>query len=131
MHKVFVYGSLLSGMGNHRLLSDSKMLGISHSPTGFGLIDLGYFPGAIRANDDKRIIGEVYEIDDATLSRLDRLEGYNANRPEHGLYNRIEIMTKFGPAYMYIYNHGSIRMTSDVTNGDWRTYYNDKITKRL
>ena len=126
MHKVFVYGSLLSGMGNHRLLEESNFVGTSHSPTGFGLIDLGYFPGAIRANDDKRIIGEVYEVDDLTLQRLDRLEGYNPTRPEHGLYNRIEIMTKFGSAFMYIYNHGSMRTTNDVTEGDWRTYYNNR-----
>ena len=129
MHKVFVYGSLLSGMGNHRLLAESSFVGISHSPTGFGLIDLGYFPGAIRANDDKRIIGEVYEVDDVTLQRLDRLEGYNANRPESGLYNRIEIMTKFGSAFMYIYNHGTIRTTNDVTDGDWKAYYNNKRSK--
>lgn len=129
MYKVFVYGSLLSGMGNHRLLEGSKRLGIAHSPKGFGLVDLGYFPGAVRLKDtDVSIIGEVYEVDSITLSRLDRLEGYNTNNPSHGLYNRIEIDTKFGKAFIYIFNARvkPSELTKMIDNGDWKTYYNKK-----
>ena len=122
MYKVFVYGSLLSGMGNHSLLAESKKLGISKSPRGFKMLDLGWFPGAIRSNDETSIYGEVYEVDDITLNRLDRLEGYNSGNPESGLYNRIEIDTKFGKALIYIYNNYYNR-GKIVENGDWKKHY--------
>jgi gamma-glutamylcyclotransferase (GGCT)/AIG2-like uncharacterized protein YtfP len=126
MHKVFVYGSLLSGMGNYGLIAESKKLGDTKTPNGFGLIDLGYFPGALQV-DEGNIIGEVYEIDDHTLNRLDRLEGYKPLNPENGMYNRIEIDTEFGKAFIYIYNNGFGRPVDGfVENGDWRTYYNNK-----
>jgi len=125
MHKVFVYGSLLSGMGNHRLLLESKKLGVSHSPEGFGMIDLGYFPGVVKIDrPGSRVIGEVYEVNDETLTRLDRLEGYNHTDGTRGLYNRLEIDTDFGKAFIYIFNNRYGESNHLVENGDWRTYYN-------
>jgi gamma-glutamylcyclotransferase (GGCT)/AIG2-like uncharacterized protein YtfP len=126
MNKVFVYGSLLSGMGNHVLLSDtkSKMLGECRTPRQFAMIDLGYFPGIVPAEKEPvEILGEVYEVDDETLHRLDRLEGYNSSNPSYGLYNRIEIDTEFGKAFVYTYNnrHGFIPSRL-VADGDWRKH---------
>ena len=37
----------------------------------------------------EEILGEVYEVDETTLNRLDRLEGYNHLSPESGLYNKM------------------------------------------
>jgi gamma-glutamylcyclotransferase (GGCT)/AIG2-like uncharacterized protein YtfP len=130
MHKVFVYGSLLSGMGNHRLLEKSKKLGLSHSPKGFGMIDLGYFPGAIRLDGtENRIIGEVYEVDDYTLARIDGLEGYRPSQPDRGLYNRLEIDTDFGKAFIYIFNIRRDQPSTIIEKGDWRSYFNQKVYK--
>ena len=124
MHKVFVYGSLLSGMGNHRLLENSKKLGVTRSPKGFKMVDLGPFPGVVQSEDEsKSVYGEVYEVNDETFQRLDRLEGYNRFSPKSGLYDRMEIETKFGRAYIYIYNGHSARV---VENGDWRAYHTKK-----
>jgi gamma-glutamylcyclotransferase (GGCT)/AIG2-like uncharacterized protein YtfP len=129
MHKVFVYGSLLSGMGNHGLLGDSEKLGISHSPEGFEMIDLGAFPGAIKTgNPDVKIIGEVYKVTDDTLSRLDRLECYNHIDGSKGLYDRLEIDTKFGTAYIYIFNNRYGKPRSTVEDGDWKSYYTRRYT---
>lgn len=127
MHKVFVYGSLLSGFYNHVVLGDSTLLGVSKSPKGFAMLDLGYFPGVIKDDSSKGVIGEVYEVDDAILSRLDRLEGYLAHSPERGLYDRIEIDTKFGKAIIYIYNNHYGRSKENlVEGGDWRLYCTKK-----
>jgi gamma-glutamylcyclotransferase (GGCT)/AIG2-like uncharacterized protein YtfP len=129
MHKVFVYGSLLSHMGNHRILGDSKMLGISRSPKNFAMIDLGYYPGVIiNESHPGNVVGEVYEVDDNTLYSLDRLEGYHPSDPKNGLYDRIKIDTDFGEAYIYIYNIRSCRRISFVENGDWKTYFSNKLT---
>ena len=130
MYKVFVYGSLLSGMGNHPLLGNSKKLGISRSPKGFKMLDLGHFPGVVRSEDGiGDVVGEVYEVGDDTLRGLDRLEGYNSSNPENGFYNRIEIETDLGKAFMYTINRGFCGRKEFVENGDWRTYYNQKTYK--
>jgi gamma-glutamylcyclotransferase (GGCT)/AIG2-like uncharacterized protein YtfP len=131
MHKVFVYGSLLSGMGNHGLLSTSKKIGDTRSPRNFNMIDLGYYPGVMQdSHSDGVVLGEVYEIDDITLARLNRLEGYIETDPKRGLYDRIEIDTEFGKAFIYIYNDRYGREGSNkVENGDWRTYYTNKFKR--
>lgn len=127
MHKVFVYGSLLSGFYNHSVLGDSVLLGTAKSPKGFAMLDLGYFPGVIKDDSSKGVVGEVYEVDDAVLSRLDRLEGYLSHNPEGGLYHRIEIDTKFGPAIIYIYNNHYGRSRENFVNeGNWRKYCTKK-----
>ena len=130
MNKVFVYGSLLSGMGNHSLLGNSKKLGESKSPAGFKMVDLGYFPGVVKSEDGiGDVVGEVYEVDDDTMRRLDRLEGYNSINPDNGFYNRIEINTDFGTAFMYTVNHGFTRGGKFVENGDWKAYFKLKTNK--
>jgi gamma-glutamylaminecyclotransferase len=127
MHKVFVYGSLLKGCGNHSLLGDSRLLGVTRTPKGFDMFDLGVFPGTIPGLGT--VTGEVYEVSDETLRRLDRLEGYNSTAPDSGLYNRIEIDTEFGKSYIYIYNNTYGRKMNPVENGDWRTHYTKKFNK--
>lgn len=82
MHKVFVYGTLKKGYGNHRLLEKSKFLGTAYTHSEFSLYN-GGFPYATDGGKNE-IKGELYEVDDNTLQNLDWLEGY----PSH--YNRIE-----------------------------------------
>lgn len=132
MHKIFVYGSLLSGMGNHVIIEKAKKLGTCKSPIGFEMIDLGYFPGALHTgNHDSSLIGEVYEVDDYTFSRVNMLEGYNSMNPTSGLYDRTLIATDFGPAYIYLYNRFNADYHSRlVANGDWRTHHNNKYKVR-
>lgn len=126
MHKVFVYGSLLSGMGNNALLKDAKFLGKATTTPGFQMLDIGWFPGVVEDPSGITIHGEVYEVSDETLARLDRLEGFRVCDPENGLYNRKNIETSFGEAIIYIYNNHLGRDKNFVTSGNWRLYYNRK-----
>lgn len=80
MMRVFVYGTLLSGCYNHGCLRDQQFLGAA-SIRGFALYNLGSYPGIIPATEEA-VQGEVYEVDEETLARLDRLEGNG------WLYNR-------------------------------------------
>lgn len=133
MTKVFVYGSLLSGLGNHPLIESSHFLGKAISPKEFSMIDLGWFPGIIPAIEGNavEIVGEVYEVDDSTLQRLDRLEGYRPERPTSGLYNKTTIETEFGPAVAYVYNFGGKDISPErlVKSGDWKTHLQNKNFK--
>lgn len=129
MHKVFVYGSLLSGLGNHRLLESSKLIGNAITPPEFIMIDLGSFPGVVHVLESgSTVVGEVYEVDDITMKRLDRLEGYNEEHPSHGLYNRMKIPTEFGDAFIYTFNDMFGKGIVDpIENGDWKSYYGKKF----
>lgn len=74
-----------SGYHNHYLLEGSEFLckgSIKGTLYNFGL------PGYKRAGD-YTVHGQLYRVNDATLARLDRLEGYYEQTPEKSLYNRV------------------------------------------
>jgi gamma-glutamylaminecyclotransferase len=73
--RVFVYGTLLAGEGNHALLQTARFIGAARTPPGFGLYDLGAFPGLVRGGQ-AAVVGEVYEVDAPTLAALDDLEDH-------------------------------------------------------
>ena len=75
MHKIFAYGTLRRGFHNFRLLEDSKFLGNATTAPEFTMLHLGGFPGIVRGGETT-IHGEVFEVDEPTLQRLDRLEGH-------------------------------------------------------
>jgi gamma-glutamylcyclotransferase (GGCT)/AIG2-like uncharacterized protein YtfP len=71
---VAVYGSLKAGFGNHRLLSESELAFKGMTTPEFRMLDLGSYPGIVEG--EFQVDVEVYEVDEETFSRLDRLEGY-------------------------------------------------------
>lgn len=72
---VFVYGTLMKGGYNHYLLElyDSKLISEATTTEKFTMISMGSFP-ALLSNGETTIHGEVYSIDERTLSMLDELE---------------------------------------------------------
>ena len=74
-HMIFVYGTLKRGFGNNRLLSGSKFVGEARTEGKFALYESG-IPFVIEDEQVSQVSGEVYEVDEKTLSRLDRLEGH-------------------------------------------------------
>jgi gamma-glutamylcyclotransferase (GGCT)/AIG2-like uncharacterized protein YtfP len=74
---VFVYGSLMKGYRNHRLLEagNARYLGRAATSPRYTLVDLMVFPGLLEVGRT-RVRGEVYEVDVPTLANLDRLEGH-------------------------------------------------------
>lgn len=107
---VFVYGTLKKGYGNHILLEESKYLGKYNTEPEFTMHSLRAFP-AVLPFGNTSIKGEVYEVDSDTFKRLDRLEGYPS------LYERIQIPTEYGDAWVYIMN--SVRDINVVESGEW------------
>lgn len=137
MHLVFVYGTLLSGMPNHRLLEKSKLVS-SNARTYGKMLSLGGFPGAYHVGYvDGTIHGEVYEVDDDTLARLDQLEGYRPNTPRnHNMYERIKVSVQMSTSgekgdlytqhdvymYEYVVTNDRAKTLPDIEHGSWRRY---------
>jgi len=99
---VAVYGTLKKGRKNHGYLRRARMLGADRLNT-ICLLDLGPYPGAVLQRSEG-IEVEVYSVSARQLDRLDRLEGYRADQPALGLYDRMLVPTRFGRAWVYLYN---------------------------
>jgi len=119
---IFVYGTLLSGQGNHiYFLGDSKKVGEHVTEPEFEMLHLGGYPGLVEKGHTA-ITGEVYEVDELTFRHIDGLEGYHNTEPSSGLYNRKQIATPYGDAWVYIYNDrgrdlGNYRR---IPSGSWK-----------
>jgi gamma-glutamylcyclotransferase (GGCT)/AIG2-like uncharacterized protein YtfP len=72
---IFVYGTLLRGEPNDRLLRHVKCSGRTRTEARYTLVSLGGFPGLLEGGEEI-VEGELYSVDAATLERLDRLEGH-------------------------------------------------------
>jgi gamma-glutamylaminecyclotransferase len=75
MKLMFFYGSLKRGYWNNRLLANSEFVGDAKTVDKFKLIDLGSFPGMI-GDGQANVRGEVFDVPDADVPRLDMLEGH-------------------------------------------------------
>jgi gamma-glutamylaminecyclotransferase len=72
---IFVYGTLKRGLSNHSYLAGKRFVSEARTRPEYRLFDLGGYPGMVHtAADGLSIEGEIWEIDDACLQGLDRLE---------------------------------------------------------
>lgn len=83
---VFVYGTLLRGLGRHRALGKAPLRG--HGITGGILRDLGDYPALVGGGG--AVHGEVFEVDGPTLQSLDAIEGYRPGDRKGSLFLRKE-----------------------------------------
>jgi gamma-glutamylcyclotransferase (GGCT)/AIG2-like uncharacterized protein YtfP len=119
---VFVYGTLLAGESNHRVLGDSECLGRAVTRPGFRFVDCGYYPAAL-TDGETAIVGEVYRVNEVTLERLDYLESVPR------LYDRKLIELADGSvAWIYLLNPAGYLAGRDlpgIPGGDWRAYLDE------
>lgn len=117
--RVFVYGTLLEGEGNHRLLERSSLVGPARTRAEFTFHDLGGCPGLVHAADidpAQRVVGELYEVDAGTLADLDRLEGHPS------FYQRTEIELEDGSIVSTYVLPPRFRERPVIASGSWRAH---------
>lgn len=83
-HAVFVYGTLKSGFPNHFFVEECEFVGRAQTRELYSLYE-GEYPLVYRHERLSHVKGEVYIVDDFTLTRLDQLE-------EHPDYYRRELV---------------------------------------
>lgn len=114
MKHVFVYGTLKAGFPNHYLLEGARVvMPYIVRLNGFTMHSTGWYPVAVRG--DGAISGEVYEINDAILASLDRLEG-NGRLYQRELV-KVETLAGVLDAWIYVFLH-SVRNFQPV-GGEW------------
>ena len=118
-HLVFVYGTLRSGEArsmsirfpNSRFVTDAKVSG--------RLYDLGAYPGLLSNDSDSLVTGEVYEIDDETLTKLDDFEASS-----NYLRKQVEISSgdRKRSCWTYEPNPEFYSLQTLIRSGDWVEY---------
>ena len=118
MTKVFVYGTLRRGFGNYRRLleGNSRFIGEAATPAEFTLLDLGSYPGLVRGGETA-VHGEVFEVDAATLARLDRLEGHPSFYERQGL--TVQLGSETVQVQGYVLPESYRRRCDTIPSGVW------------
>lgn len=120
--RVFVYGTLLSGEPNHRLLAHASLVGEARTQPVFDLVTLGPFPAMIPGGATA-VCGEVYEVDRPTLEALDRLEGHPR------FYRRRAVrLDDGGEVLAYLLTPDQVRGRPRIESGDWRRATKERWT---
>lgn len=113
-HKVFVYGTLKQGFSNHFFCDGSQMLGRARTVKQYAMFESDY-PLVYKYEAVSRIKGEVYEVDDADLRRMDGLEGH----PEYYRRELVDVVLETGEffeAWLYFYPRPEGR---PIPDGEW------------
>lgn len=76
MRTIFVYGTLKKGGSNHALLEGATFIGNGITKGKHLMLDTGGFPVVLDTNEVQHVSGELYEVDDSIVHRLDQLEGH-------------------------------------------------------
>ena len=122
-HLVFVYGTLREGHGNNRLIPQDVTGEDATTDDDFVMTAYSGFPAVYlpQHEDEGTIItGEVYEVDDATLERLDGLEGH-----PHW-YKRQQVLVRMEngrSGYAWIYIMQGERQGPVIESGDYNNQH--------
>lgn len=116
MHKVFVYGTLKEGFANFGINAGRRVPGEFRTVERYPLyiVTAHFIPWLVnRPGSGEQVVGQLFEVDDATLREMDRLEQVD----EAGWYTRAEIRVQptVGGAETaaFVYFGAAERLSSD------------------
>ena len=100
---VFVYGTLKRGGENHEWIEDQRFVAEARTRPVYRMYDLGGYPGMVRATDGLAIQGEIWQVDDPGLARLDVLEDIDGGEYERvGVDLEGEFVDRGVEGYLYL-----------------------------
>lgn len=124
-HLVFVYGTLRRGgvRAMPGLFPGARFVG-GGSVRG-SLYDLGEFPGLLLEGSGPAVTGEVYEVDDDVLDKLDEIEASSFYRRE-----RVEVSLgdERRACWVYVYDPELYPGGVLITSGDWIEHAKTRTT---
>lgn len=117
---LFVYGTLMSGLSNNRLLKNSLQIDTATTEGKLTLL-ASSIPYLVDEKSKSYVTGEVYEVDEKTLSAIDQLEGHP------GWYSRkiISIVNELGDkmkAWAYFMPRSTVGNAKVIESGSYRDY---------
>jgi gamma-glutamylcyclotransferase (GGCT)/AIG2-like uncharacterized protein YtfP len=121
-HTLFIYGTLMPGLRLEAQMHGARFVGPAHIAG--RLIDVGRYPGLLQGGG--QVTGEVYEVDDAHLARLDGVEGVVPGDRVASQYWREVVTVLSGPlqgqrVQTYVYNC-PVDGCKPIPHGDYCRY---------
>jgi gamma-glutamylcyclotransferase (GGCT)/AIG2-like uncharacterized protein YtfP len=133
--QLFVYGSLRSGFQHAAYQYLSKYFHLIGNATVKGkLYDMGEYPVALPTEEERFIIGELYEINNANelsyaIGQLDDYEGLFPEEGQTTWYKRSTVNVycnnQQSTAWIYWFN-GSVDNLPEIASGDVLEYVQQK-----
>ena len=119
---LFIYGTLMPGLRLEAEMHGARFMGAAQVPG--RLVDVGRYPGLLFG--EGQVKGEVYEVDDAHLARLDVVEAMVPGDRAASQYWREEVTVVGGPlkgqsVQTYVYNR-PVEGCTPIPHGDYRRY---------
>jgi gamma-glutamylcyclotransferase (GGCT)/AIG2-like uncharacterized protein YtfP len=127
-HLVFVYGSLRQGDKGAMSIRFPNSEFIAEAKVNGSLYDLGPYPGLLLDESNSLVIGEVYEVDDQLLQKLDDFEASSQ-------YRRQQVDAYLGTerkkAWIYVPEYDAEYYSDHtlITSGDWIEYAKTKTDR--
>ena len=106
MTLLFLYGTLKRGQRNHHLMAGQEFLRPAQTAPRYRMVNVGPYPALVAdPAHGIRIRGELWQVDDAALHRLDIFEGAPQSPTEDAEFVRrtIEVEGEPGPVFGYFY----------------------------
>jgi gamma-glutamylcyclotransferase (GGCT)/AIG2-like uncharacterized protein YtfP len=110
---VFVYGTLRRGGSNHFRMDGAGF--VAAGTVRGRLYQIDWYPGLVLDESAGDVLGEVYQVSDALLEKLDEFEGAEYRRSQtqvrlpDGESVRVRVWEWLGP----------VDETRRITGGDW------------
>lgn len=119
--RIFVYGTLLEGERDHRLLEGRERLGACTTEPAFHLVDLGAY-AALVSGGSTCVAGELYLVDQRTLLEIDVL------REVPILFKRVRVRLADGSeAESHVMDADQVRGRRRLHHGDWRKRFTGHV----
>lgn len=121
---MFVYGTLMSGFSNSRLLRNSLLVDRGTTEEEYTLA-VSSIPFLVEEDGKNYVSGEVYKVDEKTLNAIDQLEGH----PDWYERKVISIITEQGDklqAWAYFMQKSKLKTVTVIESGDYREYSYNK-----
>jgi len=125
-HLVFVYGTLRRGGAGAMSIRFPYSHFIAEAKVSGSLYDLGPYPGLLLNESDSLVSGEVYEVDNEILDKLDEFEAasnYLRKRVEISLGGQQRMCWTYEP------NPEFYSLRQVITSGDWIEYAKTKTDR--
>jgi gamma-glutamylcyclotransferase (GGCT)/AIG2-like uncharacterized protein YtfP len=118
-HLVFVYGTLRRGGAGAMSIRFPASKFIADAQVSGSLYDLGAFPGLLLNESNSLVTGEVYEVDDELLNKLDDFEASSH-------YRRRQVEISLGghrtACWVYEPDPEFYSPRTLIPSGDWLEY---------
>lgn len=111
MNRIFVYGTLKRGQRNAHYMRGTRFYGHHLTENIYSMYEFENYPAVCR-DGIHAVAGEVYGVNNRQFRALDELEWYPS------FYQRIEISTPWGDAWMYVVEPVLCR-GRDLVIGSW------------